>query len=854
MRRFIHILLVLTLSAGLCSAEGARHHVSLDGGWEFRQKGDSLWMPAQVPGCVHTDLMANGVIEDPFYGRNEKSMQWIGEKDWEYRNVFYLDSGMVSLNNVWLVLEGVDTYAEVSINSLPVVRTDNMFRTWSADIKNVLKAGRNEISILFRSVFSQDMPKYLSAPYRLQAWPNNDQSDIWLSLYARKAGYHYGWDWGPRLITCGIWKPVRIETWEGWRLEDAHIRTLALENVSVKSGKAAKAFMDAAVEVRSESQAQARITIRKDGVKVCSQEVVLQPGNNRLECPFILRKADLWWSNGLGKAQLSDFDVTIESGGREEGLKIRTGIRTAEVIREEDSLGRSMKVRLNGVDVFCKGANWIPIDNFPGRRSYGDYARLISDAEKANMNMLRVWGGGLYECEDFYNVCDSLGIMIWQDMAFACGMFPSDEAYIANVKEEVKDNVRRLRNHPSLMLWCGNNENEISYYEWGWNRTLTASQKEEYEEGMARLFHKEIPSAIMEVDDTRYYHPTSPSTGYNDIAYSMGDAHFWSVWKGGWVEEYLKEHNIARFMSEYGFISYPDMHSLKKFIPEWDLRTDSPSVLAHHRAYDDVTRDPEFSNKMIRRYLERYAWVPEEFADFVYMSQWFQAEAVKTAMEAHRRAKPYCMGTLFWQINDCWPSVSWSSIDYYGRWKALHYYAKRAYAPVIISPYSFNDDTVRVRVVSDMSEEFRGKAEAYILDFDGKVISHQSKDVTVGAEGVKDFFDIPVVMLDGDRVLYVRLISQDRIIADNTYYSRFANSYSYGDAEIVTQVEAAEGGYMIKVSTDRLVRGLYLYTDNENDIFQDNHMDLIPGFGRTIYVESDTPKKEFITTLKYHTL
>jgi beta-mannosidase len=296
------------------------------------------------------------------------------------------------------------------------------------------------------------------------------------------------------------------------------------------------------------------------------------------------------------------------------------------------------------------------------------------------------------------------------------------------------------------------------------------------------------------------------------------------------------------------------MHSLKKFIPEWDLRTDSPSVLAHHRAYDDVTRDPEFSNKMIRRYLERYAWVPEEFEDFVYMSQWFQAEAVKTAMEAHRRAKPYCMGTLFWQINDCWPSVSWSSIDYYGRWKALHYYAKRAYAPVIISPYSFNDDTVRVMVVSDMSEEFRGKAEAYILDFDGKVISHQSKDVTVGAEGVKDFFDIPVVMLDGDRVLYVRLISQDRIIADNTYYSRFANSYSYGDAEIVTQVEAAEGGYMIKVSTDRLVRGLYLYTDNENDIFQDNHMDLIPGFGRTIYVESDTPKKEFITTLKYHTL
>ena len=516
LRTYLSTILLVAACLNLAAGEPVR--ISLDGEWEFRQAGEDTWRNATVPGCVHTDLLAHNAIEDPFYGRNEKSLQWIGEKDWEYRKTFYIDENVVSaVSNVWLVLEGVDTYATVSVNGLPVVETGNMFRTYRVDLKNVLRNGENEISVKFESVFKRDFPKYLDAPYKLQAWPNNDQSDIWLSLYARKAGYNYGWDWGPRLITTGLWKPVYIETWKDWKIESVQLKTLTLDGVSVKSGKAARARMQADVHIESEVESQAEITVLCDGKKVYKEKVQIGKGDNLVPCLFTVRNPELWWSNGLGKAALHDFEVTVETDGSKSSFTEKAGIRTAEIIREDDSRGRSLSVRLNGTDVFCKGANWIPIDNFPNRKNRADYDRLISDATACNMNMLRVWGGGLYEGEDFYNVCDSLGIMIWQDMAFACGMFPSDQEYLDNVAEEVKDNVRRLRNHPSLVLWCGNNENEISYFEWGWNRTLTPSQQEDYETGLKKLFYEVIPEAIASEDDTRYYHPSSPSTGHSGV-------------------------------------------------------------------------------------------------------------------------------------------------------------------------------------------------------------------------------------------------------------------------------------------------------------------------------------------------
>lgn len=852
MKKVLYIFLSIMLWQISSAQESGR--IDLCGEWDFRQSGSEHWIRASVPGCVHTDLMSAGLIDDPFYGRNEKSIQWIGEKDWEYRKTFTISEADLLVSNMWVVLEGVDTYADISVNGLPVGTTDNMFRTWRFDISDKLKVGDNQLTIRFESVFRHDMPRYLGAPYRLMAWPNNDQSDIWLSLYARKAGYHYGWDWGPRLITAGLHGSVYVESWNDWKIQSVFFKTLSLDKPSARTGKARTADLQADIEVLSDMECDAFITISRGSQKVCGEKVVLKKGLNSYKLPFTIRNPHLWWSNGLGKAHMEEFTVRVDACGNTASLTDDIGIRTAEVIREDDDQGRKMTVRLNGYDVFCKGANWIPIDNFPHMRERRDYAYLLESAALSNMNMIRVWGGGLYESEDFYELCDSLGIMVWQDMAFACGMFPSDSTYLSNVKEEVKDNVRRLRNHPSLVLWCGNNENEISYFEWGWNRTLTHDQRIDYEKGLKKLFYDVIPSTVDAEDGTRYYHPTSPVTGHSGVPYSMGDAHMWSVWKGGWVEEYLKPHNIARFMSEYGFISYPDMFSMKKFIPEWDMYTGSPSMLAHHRAYDDTTRDPNYSDNTICRYLNRYAWVPETFEDYVYMTQWFQAEAVKVAMEAHRRAKPYCMGTLFWQLNDCWPVVSWSSIDYYGRWKALQYYSRRAYAPVLVSPYLAEDGTVSVKVVSDRIEEFNGTLETYVMGFDGNIIKRTDVRCYVNAEGTKDVFRIESHELDGDTFLYVRLVEGNTIVSENIFFNRYPDEYTRLKPNISIEAVKTDDGIEMILSTDKLARCLYLYTDNENDFFEDNYIDLIPGFSRRIFVKTDKDIEKFNTIINYQTL
>jgi beta-mannosidase len=383
---------------------------------------------------------------------------------------------------------------------------------------------------------------------------------------------------------------------------------------------------------------------------------------------------------------------------------------------------------------------------------------------------------------------------------------------------------------------------------------LTHDQRIDYEKGLKKLFYDVIPSTVDAEDGTRYYHPTSPVTGHSGVPYSMGDAHMWSVWKGGWVEEYLKPHNIARFMSEYGFISYPDMFSMKKFIPEWDMYTGSPSMLAHHRAYDDTTRDPNYSDNTICRYMNRYAWVPERFEDYVYMTQWFQAEAVKVAMEAHRRAKPYCMGTLFWQLNDCWPVVSWSSIDYYGRWKALQYYSRRAYAPVLVSPYLAEDGTVSVKVVSDRIEEFNGTLETYVMGFDGNIIKQTDVRCYVNAEGTKDVFRIESHELDGDTFLYVRLVEGNTIVSENIFFNRYPDAYERLRPNISIEAVKTDDGIEMILSTDKLARCLYLYTDNENDFFEDNYIDLIPGFSRRIFVKTDKDIEKFNTIINYQTL
>lgn len=821
----------------------------LNGEWQMRRADESAWRQARVPGCVHTDLLRAGEIPDPYVGRNDLTLQWIGEKDWVYRKTFHIDPRDLEKEHVQLVFEGLDTYADIRLNDRPLASTDNMFRRWRFDVKELLVAGENTIEIRFNSVFKVNMPAYLEAPYRLQAWPNNDQSDIYLSIYSRKAGFHYGWDWGPRLITCGVWRPVRLEAWSGERLESARISTLGIDS--------SRARMAASLSVESTRACDAKAEVLLDGKVLARTRVQLQPGENRVDLPFTVNKPRLWWSNGLGDPALYTFQCRLETPDQRIEREVTTGIRTIELVRDADSMGRSFYFRLNGVPVFMKGANYIPQDNFQDRVTPERYRRMIDAAADANMNMLRIWGGGIYEDDLFYELCDRRGILVWQDMMFACGMFPGDKAFEENVREEIEQQVDRLYNHPSLALWCGNNENFISWYGWGWRELTDERFRAPYEANLHRLFEEVIPEAIRAVDTLRSYHPSSPAAGYNGVGHNEGDVHEWWVWKGGMVEEY--DTRAGRFVSEYGFQSYPEMSTLRTFASDDELELHSTVMLSHQRARHDDTRDPEFGNKLMEFYFNHYFRVPEAFPDFVYMSQLMQAEAVKFAIEAHRRKMPYCMGSLYWQIDDCWPVASWSSIDYFGRWKALHYFARKAYRPVILSA-RYEGDTLQVYAVSDRLEEFRGTLSLRVVSFDGTRSRTVEIPVTVPANASTVVLETSAGKLyDGiplNEACVVATLSDRKgaTITDNIFYGVYSNRIDYPLTEVETRLEPAEGGFLLTLASDGFTRGVALEVEDLQTSFSENYFDLLPGEPFQVRIATSLPQAELEKQLHVTTL
>lgn len=846
-KKIQYILLLMLFTCLIPVTAKNKSRISLNDEWQFKQSISQSWLPAQVPGAVHTDLMNNRMIKDPFYGVNEKSLQWIGEKDWEYKKTFIVDEALLQAPNVQLVFAGLDTYADIYINDYLVMKCDNMFRTWTLNPLPYLKKGENTIRIYFHSIFKVDMPKYLASPFQLQAWPNNDQSDIMLSLYARKAGYNYGWDWGPRLITTGIWRDVYLEYWDDIHIDGTQIITRKLES--------GKAKMEAVCTVMSDEDTKATFTVEYDKKEAVRKQVALTKGMNTVRVDFEVKNPELWWTNGLGNPRMYDFDIVLDKEGRKVTDRVKTGIRTLEIVREKDEQGQSMFVKLNGKAVFMKGANYIPLDNFPNRVPESWYEYIIKSAADVNMNMLRIWGGGIYEMDAFYEMCDKYGILVWQDMMFACGMFPADEHYLNSVAEEVKDNVKRLRNHPCIALWNGNNENEISYFGWGWKDRYTPEEDRIYQSNLHKLFYDVIPEAIQAVDETRYYHPTSPVTGYNNIDYNMGDVHFWSVWKGGWLEEYTEAKNIGRFMSEYGFQSYPEMRTIRRFASEHDLRLDSEVMLSHQRARNDQTRDPNFGNNMMKMYMEKYFKVLDDFSAFVYMSQYLQAEAVKIGIEAHRRAKPYCMGTLYWQINDCWPVASWSSIDYCGRWKALQYYARDAYDEVLVSPYASGKQVV-FKVISDRLQKMKGELEITTLTLEGQTVFSKKVSFDLGANGCEDVASITTTELYGGKkenevFIYVTLNENGKTVSSNIHYPVYSNQYTYSKVAPIITVEKTNEGVNLRLRSSALIRGLYLYVDDDESFFEQNYVTLIPGKEEVVQVKTHLSAAAFEKQLKY---
>lgn len=802
--------------------------VELNQNWQFRQVGKDDWLPAEVPGTVHTDLFKNGKIGDPFYRTNERDQQWIDKVDWEYKTTFPLDETLLSKETIRLVFKGLDTYADVYLNDEKLLSANNMFREWTADGTRLLKPGANELRIYFHSPIKIDLPKLENLGYQLPAV--NDQSengglgDKKISVFARKAGYHYGWDWGPRFVTSGIWRPIYLRAWDKARIENIQI---VQKSVSPKT-----AAISAVLEIEATADHSAVLLTHLEQIEA-EKPIQLSRGMNRVVVDFEIENPQLWWCNGLGEPHLYSLLAQLKIGDSiYDEQTTPFGIRTLRVVQKKDEVGTSFYFELNGVPVFAKGANYIPNDNFLPRVTKERYEQVIKSAADANMNMLRVWGGGIYENDIFYDLCDQYGIMIWHDFMFACSMYPGDEEFLENVKQEAIYNVKRLRNHPCLALWCGNNEIDAAWSHdapggWGWKERFSEDIRKKLWNDYQKVFYRLLPQIVSEYDSKTFYWPSSPLAEWNKRASyesTSGDIHYWGVWHGRAPFENF-QHKIGRFMSEYGFQSFPELKTIKSYtLPEdWDI--DSEVMAAHQRS--------GIGNRRIKEYMDMYYRDPKDFESLLYVGQVLQAEGIKSAIEAHRRKMPYCMGSLYWQINDCWPVASWSSIDYFGRWKALHYFARKAYQPILVSPILKND-TLQVFIVSDQLHSVKAQLKLEMMDFAGCLIWQKELPVEIAANSSQSYFQASKSeLLKGTSaknvLLKTGLLQNDKISSQNILYFVTVENLNLPAPKIDKAITPITGGYSIRLTSDRLAKNVYLQIDEVDGFFSDNFFDLLPG-------------------------
>src|SRR6266550_3927827 len=832
MSRFsITILILLAVMSGAAQSQTrskptdrSRIRMPISTGWQFREAGKDQWSPASVPGCVHTDLLNNKLIDDPFYRDNEKKLQWIGKTDWEYQTTFNVAPEILARDNIDLVFEGLDTYANVFLNDKSLLNADNMFRTWRVDCKNLLRPGANSLRIRFRSPINEVLPLMGKLNYQLPA--GNDQGEK-TSPHTRKAPYQYGWDWGPRFVTSGIWRPVYLEAWDKARIEDLHILP--------RQVTAAAASLTADVEIVANSNVSATIVMNNltDKGIAAKREVTLTPGSNRVSFDFVIPHPALWWPNGLGAHPLYTFKARLLINGKPfDETTIRTGLRSLELRQQRDTSGKSFTFVINGLPVFAKGANWIPPDSFPTTISKAKYRQLLESVRYSNMNMLRVWGGGIYERDDFYDLADEMGILVWQDFMFACSMYPGDQAFLDNVRHEATDNVKRLRNQPSIVIWVGNNEIETAWKHWGWKDQLPASLWDDY----LKIFHGVLPEVCGSLDPSRPYWPSSPSSNLEEDPDSqkIGDVHYWQVWHASKpFSEYEKQS--PRFMSEYGFQSFPQIETVSTYTAPADRDIDSAVMRAHQR-------HPR-GNQLVCEYMLREYAEPKDFESFLYVSQVLQAEGIKIGAEHLRRIMPHNMGSLYWQIDDCWPVASWSSIDYTGRWKALQFYARRFYSNLLISPHVDNG-SLNFFIVSDRLQPTAARLKVSLLDFEGHTLWSDQKTIDVAGLNSKSYLTVPLsTMLKGnDRksvfVLSELLVGGKRVSSNEHFFEPYKN-LSLPPPQISVEGVPTRTGFRITLSSDKLARAVYLSARNYPGFFVDNYFDLIPG--STVQVEFRTP-------------
>ncbi len=783
--------------------------------WKVQKFSDNVWSKAHVPGTIHTDLFLNKQIQDPFDGNNENQLQWIEEQYWVYQTKFSVSKKELAAQNKELVFYGLDTDASVYLNDSLVLEANNMFRTWRIPIQKLLREGNNTLRVEFESSVQKAKKSAALSPFVL---PGEEK------VYVRKAPYQFGWDWGPRFVTAGIWKNVAIRFWNSAQLESVSYSQEELNN------KVAQLKIKTTVKCVNGGIYSIEINNKK-------QTVSLKKGIQIVEIPYQINNPKKWWPNGLGKQNLYNFSIRIRKKGKIlDQKKLQIGLRTIELVQEKDSLGKSFYFKVNGRKVFMKGANYIPPESFMPKMTYKKYKNLIETAVKSNMNMIRVWGGGVYENDAFYDLCDQKGILVWQDFMFACALFPGDEDFVSNVKQEVKDQVVRLQNHPSIALWCGNNEVDEGWKNWGWQKQYRYSKNDSTTiwNNYQRLFEKEIPAvldSIVSKENNRYW-PSSPSIGWGKKeSLTQGDSHYWGVW---WGMEPLETYTekVGRFMSEYGFQGMPDLKTFETFAKTSELNLTSESVKAHQKHPTGF--------ETIQTYMERDYKVPTSFEDYIYVSQLLQARGFKIAIEAHRSAMPYCMGSLYWQLNDCWPVTSWSSTDYYGRWKAAQYQIKRSFESKLLVMKGVKNlennelNSIKVQIVNEELNDEKGTLNLSMIQFDGKEMWKKTKSINLQSNSVTDVMElsnseIPETKLWKDGLLYAEFINSKGEKTVSDYYFVSPKELNLKKTNITYKFIDKNH---VELSSSTLAKNVYI--QGEGIEFEDNYIDILPNEKKVI--------------------
>ena len=832
------------LTAVASHAASSRQSLDLGFGWEFRQAGGGQdtrvpsWTPAVVPGDVHLDLLRNKLIPDPFYRDNVSAVQWIEDADWEYRKVFLCTPHLRHVQNADLVFDGLDTTARVYLNDQLILQADNMFRQWRVNVKPYLKAGENTIRVVFPSSIREAARIAAQDPWRRKTGAPTPEK-----TYLRKAAYEYGWDWGPRLVTSGIWKAAHLETWDNVRISDLYVRQSDIKTNS------AHLSVETSLEARQAGAATITLHYSRNHVtKTYSQSVLLHSGENQLSFPVQILKPDLWYPAGYGAQPLYAFALSCSQGGEvvDEAVR-RVGLRSVVLRRDLDQWGRSFEFVVNGIPVFAKGASTIPFDSFPSRVTDADYKRILTAARDANMNMVRQWGGGYYESESFYNLCDELGLMVWQDFMFGNEWQPGTYEFRENVQKEAEEEVRRLRNHASVVLLCGNNETEAS---WRWGRTAAMTKGDpEIARRMWQnylvLFNGDIGGVVAKLASNIPFWPSSPSADYEDTSgdfampglkdlsgpqtFMSGDMHNYGVDTG---EDY--ERYFARFLSEYGIMSFANMRTIEGYTQPDDRRNALTRVMLAHQD----------GNAFIVHLVEKRFGQPKNLSSLVYLSQIAQAEQVKLGAEHLRRNRPRSMGSLFWQLNDCWPGTSLSSIDYSGRWKALQYYARRFYNPLLISPHLENG-YLNVYVVSDEMKKQQAHFSLKLMQADGTTVLTQVRDVSVPPLSSGVYGRLPVPTIDAamgkeTQAMYAvaELSAGGKLVSRNLILLSPDDHASKPKSDVSAYLSRRGSEYVLRLSAQAVTRNVYVSFEKVDASVSDNFVDLLPGMQMVIKVSS----------------